>query len=57
MRSQVSGFHATVEEAEKAPPCLQKKKKKKKKTNNQCWNDINHINHQLLMISLPLLFS
>jgi hypothetical protein len=56
MRSQVSGFHATVEEAEKAPPCLQKKKKKKK-TNNQCWNDINHINHQLLMISLPLLFS
>jgi hypothetical protein len=31
MRSQVSGFHATVEEAEKAPPCLQKKKKKKKK--------------------------
>jgi len=31
MRSQVSGFHATVEEAEKAPPCLQKKKKKKNK--------------------------
>jgi hypothetical protein len=34
MRSQVSGFHATVEEAEKAPPCLQKKKKKKKQTIN-----------------------
>jgi hypothetical protein len=33
MRSQVSGFHATVEEAEKAPPCLQKKKKKKQTIN------------------------